>query len=252
MSNRLLELMPDGISSEILKSSIPFGLKAGHSLTFDRLNGRFVFIVTEGVSSKFQRSVDGLHSEIGMIGREGLFPIAGLLGVPASPHLLIAQIEPLRGVQISAMEFASIIKQSGEATLLIRKYVYSFITQISSNMSMSATCAVEARVARWLLMCHDRIVGDEIYLTHDILAQMAFAHRPTVTNALTAIRATGCIEMSRGLIRIVDRVPLISLARGCYGLSEAYWRENLVPLSKDDLGELGKNNRPRGEVLAQS
>ena len=85
-----------------------------------------------------------------------------------------------------------------DARVLLRKYIYSFITQIASNIASSEQGMVSAKLARWLLMCHDRIDGDCIPITHDMLAQIIFAHRRTVSIALKMMRHQGLVDIARG------------------------------------------------------
>ena len=123
--------------------------------------------------------------------------------------------------------------------MLMKRYVYAFFTQVASNILSTEQGKVERRIARWLLMCHDRIEGDHIAITHDTLAQMAFAQRPTVTNVLQQMREMEIIDLARGQITIIDRPLLNRLADGAYGLSEQYYREHIGPFGKSvDAGRL--------------
>lgn len=183
--------------------------------------------------SKFARSDAGIHSEVGMVGPEGLFPLCGLLQVASYPHVVISQIGEVAGRRIRAREFHAIVDGCAEAEDLIRRYVYAFFTQVSSNIVTSEQGTVDRRIARWLLMCHDRIEGDSICITHETLAQMACAQRPTVTNTLKQMREEGLVEIARGMITILDRPRLFQLADGTYGPSEEYWRTHIGPFGKD-------------------
>lgn len=236
MGNRLVKLMPPEIRSELQHAGGEFCLAAGETIPAESLEGSFVFIIDEGVASKFVRSEWGHYSEVGMVGPEGLFPICGLLDVPAAPHTVISQIGELKGRRMRSREFHAIIGESPEARLLVRKYIYSFVTQIASNILTAEQDVVEKRLARWLLMCHDRIEGDEIAITHEILAQMAFAQRPTVTSILHDMRGAGMIELARGKIKVSNRDDLRYLAGGSYGPSEAYWCQQIGPFrhQRDD------------------
>ncbi|QNM82219.1 Crp/Fnr family transcriptional regulator [Sphingomonas sabuli] len=154
MANRLLRLMPEEIRRELYQAGSEFRLGVGETIPSESLGGTFVFVVDHGVASKFVRSEWGNYSEVGMVGPEGLFPICGLLEVPAAPHVVISQIGELRGRRIRTREFHSIINESSEACILVRKYIYAFLTQIASNIMAAEQDTVEKRIARWLLMCH--------------------------------------------------------------------------------------------------
>lgn len=240
MANQLLELLPSEIRKELKIAGGEFCFAAGETIPSESLQGSFVFIVEQGVASKFLRSEMGIYSEIGMVGSEGMFPICGLLQVPSAAHVVISQVGDLVGRRIRSKEFHSIIGESPEAQLLVRKYTYAFMTQIASNILSTEQNQVDVRLARWLLMCHDRIPGDEIPMTHETLAQMAFAQRPTVTNILNDMRSSGLIDLSRGRITILSRSGLDRMADGAYGISERYWRAEIGPFGKDDKPNKGE------------
>lgn len=232
--NLLLDLMPLEIREEVTDTGVPFAVPCGHRIASDELQGKHVFIIAAGVASQFLVGKDGRLSEIGMIGPEGLFPVSGLLDVPSTPKMVVAQVGTLRGWRIRAKDFHRILSISSEAQMLVRKAAYTFVTQLASNILSVEQNSVSARLARWLLMCHDRIEGDDLHVTHDVLGQMAGAHRPTVTNVLHDMRGNGSIELSRACIKICRRDQLRILAAGSYGQCEEYWQQN--------IGNFGKCN----------
>ena len=93
MFNSLLDLMSEPVRDELLLSGAPVAIEAGGSVPQEHLGGDYVFIVLAGVVSKLQVSESGHLSEIGMVGNEGLFPLSGLLGVPAAPHIVVCQVD---------------------------------------------------------------------------------------------------------------------------------------------------------------
>lgn len=234
-SNLLLDMLSTELRDELLDSGSEFSVPAGARVPQEGLGGSYVFLVTGGIASKFQLAENGRISEIGMVGREGMFPVCALLHVPAAPHIVLSQTGELTGRRIRAKDFHRLIGEDPAAAMLVRKYTYAFLTQIASNILSSEQSQVSTRLARWLLMCHDRIDGDDILITHDVLAQMTFAHRPTITNALIAMKEHGLIETSRGCVTIKSRRGLWDLSEGSYGLSERYWQEHIGPFGKDYL-----------------
>ena len=229
--NLLLSRMPPAVAGELLESGGDFELANGCLMPSDQLSGGQVFIVAGGVASKFQIATGGKISEIGMVGPEGLFPLAGILDVPGAPHIVLAQIGTLIGRRVRTKDFQRIVGESPEARQLVLRYSYAFVTQICSNLLVSDQ-PVSVRLARWLLMCHDRSTGDNIEVTHDTLALMTISHRPTISHELQIMRDDGLIEMSRGRIDVRDRAGLLALSGGSYGATENNWRDN--------IGEFGK------------
>jgi CRP-like cAMP-binding protein len=230
--NLLLRCMPDEIASDLMGAGAPFRVGAGNQVDRDLLGGSHVFIVTEGIASKFLHNSDGRISEVGMVGREAIFPVSALLRVSGALRLVVAQVGPLAGRVIRTKEFHAIVDASEEARELINTYIYAFIVQVGSNLMTSEQNPVAARIARWLLMCHDRIDGDTIHLTHEALADMSFAHRPTVTKVLSDFRAQGLIGTSRAQVEILSRAGLAAEANGSYGASTRYYDEHICAFGK--------------------
>lgn len=231
--NLLLEAMPSAVTDACLQRGEPFRFAAGSTVPVQLLDGRHLFIVTHGVASTMLRSPSGRVSEVGMIGREGIFPIGALLDVPVTKGLLMAQMGELVGLQIRADEFHAIIAPFPHAAGLVRRFTYMFIIQIATSVVSSEQDDVKRRVARWLLMSHDRAEGDAIPVTHDVLAQMAYSHRPTITNVLKELRANGVLETGRGHVTVRDRAALRTIADSAYGPAERYWQEHIGPFGKD-------------------
>jgi len=116
--------------------------------------------------------------------------------------------------------------ESETLRLHLLKYVQAMVIQLSTSIS-AAGQTIEQRLARWLLMCHDRVDGDDIRLTHDFIGMMLSVRRAGVTNAMRTISDLGLIVAKRGHVHVSDRSGLERLAAGGYGLAEAEY-ERLV------------------------
>ena len=95
-------------------------------------------------------------------------------------------------------------------------FAHAFMNQISSTALSNGTSSIEERLARWLLMAHDRLDDNTIPLTHEFLALMLGVRRASVTAALNALERKGVISLTRGQILITDREGLKSSANGSY------------------------------------
>jgi hypothetical protein len=104
------------------------------------------------------------------------------------------------------------------------RYVHAFHIQATYTALINARCKIEERLARWLLMCDDRVVGSRLVITHEYLSVMLGVRRPGVTVALQVIEGRGLVQSRRGEVIIRDREGLIQLADGGYGESEAEYR----------------------------
>jgi CRP-like cAMP-binding protein len=103
---------------------------------------------------------------------------------------------------------------------LLLRYAHALNVQTSATAFANANHTLEMRLARWLLMCHDRIDGYDIEITHDFLAMMLGVRRPGVTTTLHVLEGNQLIRATRGMVTIRDRKRLEELADDAYGLPE--------------------------------
>jgi CRP-like cAMP-binding protein len=89
---------------------------------------------------------------------------------------------------------------------------------------------VSERLARWLLMCHDRVQGNEIELTHEFLSLMLAVRRPSITTSLHILEGNGFIKAERGNITIRNRAALEEFAHDAYGKPEMAYRRLMKDL----------------------
>lgn len=99
---------------------------------------------------------------------------------------------------------------------LFSRYTLAFMSQVAQSVACNRLHSLEARCARWLLMMHDRVDGDQIILTQEALSYMLGVHRPAVTLAAGDLQKAGIIDYSRGKISIIDRAGLEGASCGCY------------------------------------
>ncbi|MBW0145798.1 Crp/Fnr family transcriptional regulator [Sphingomicrobium clamense] len=204
----------------------------GEYLPADDLKGNFVFAIEEGVVSHAIRSPSGNLVDMGIGGPESIFPFAGLLGVSACSGAAMAQVDKVRARRIAIDDFRGVIGDCEECRSILNHWMYASMMQVYSTVVAAREADIVGQVARWLLMCHDRTVGDELQITHELLAQLCNAYRPTVTNALAKLRAKGAITCGRGRITILSRQALAAEAGPHYGQFEAYYRETIGPFGK--------------------
>ena len=117
-------------------------------------------------------------------------------------------------------------KNVGVQTTLL-KYVQAFLIQTSHTAICNARSHLEQRLARWVLMAHDRVGDATIALTHEFLALMLGVRRAGVTEALQALVQQGLIKAARGQITVLDRDGLEASAGESYGVPEKEYRRLL-------------------------
>jgi CRP-like cAMP-binding protein len=185
-----------------------------------------------GVGSVVAHKIDSGPTEVGIFGREGFAGTPLLLGATTSPHKVFIQINGSTGLRIEASRFVAAVDESAVLRKTLLRYVQTFIIQTADSAISNAHQRVEARLARWLLMCHDRNDGDAIALTHEFMAMMIAADRSAVTVSLHVLEGAGMIRSTRGRVLIVDRQKLEELAGEGYGRPEAEYRNLIAPFGK--------------------
>lgn len=185
-----------------------------------------VHFVESSLLSCFSGRTGRDQIEVAMIGRDGMAGISIALGVGETPFRVVAQRSGA-AYRCAASIFRRILGERPALRDRILRYAQVFMTQIAETGRANARQTVEARLARWLLMAHDRIDGNEIMLTHESLAHMLGVRRPGVTVALHVLEGGHMIRSRRGSIEILDRAKLEEAAQGSYGVAEAEYRRLL-------------------------
>jgi CRP-like cAMP-binding protein len=193
---------------------------------------KHVYFPEGGIISIVAVGLDGKSSEVGLFGREGMSETATVLGTDYSPHEAYVQSAGVSGLRLPTDVLNEAFEKSPTLRRHLLGYVQAMMVQLSSSIA-AAGRTIEQRLARWLLMCDDRIDGDEVPLTHDFISMMLGVRRPGVTEALDQLEKKNLVVKRRGIIVIKDRQRLQTLAGGGYGLAEAEY-ERLIgtPLSQ--------------------
>jgi CRP-like cAMP-binding protein len=183
----------------------------------------FVYFIDEGIASVVANGYRHRSIEVGLIGREGMTGLAIVLDAGLAAHHTYMQLGGRgRRLPASLLRLAT-DKSPGIAKPMLR-YAHVFAYQIANTALANGRSKIEERLARWLLMAHDRATGNALTLTHEFLAVMLGVRRPGVTVALSLLEKAGLIRLSRGRIEIVDRKGLAAITDGAYGLAEAEYR----------------------------
>ena len=171
-----------------------------------------------GIVSTVANTDEG-RIEVGLVGREGLVGIPIILGTNETPHTSIVQGAG-EAVRISSNDLRAAIRKNPSIMRPFGLYIQSLIVQMGQTAYSNATFNIEGRLARWLLMTQDRDGGDELTLTHDLLAIMLGVRRPGVTTAVHALEGMGSIRAGRGRITVLHREKLLELAGDAYQVAE--------------------------------
>jgi CRP-like cAMP-binding protein len=186
-----------------------------------------VFFPETAVVSAVRRTHDGTTIETGIVGREGMAGIAVILGSDWSPAVLMGQM-PGTVLRMPIEAMRELLPALPALSDLLRRFALAFLDQCGQTIVCNSLHQLEQRCARWLLSAHDHVDGNELHLTHSVLAQMLAVRRAGVTMAALALQRAGLIRYSRGRIQIMDRAGLEAASCECYATVRGHL-ERLLP-----------------------
>jgi CRP-like cAMP-binding protein len=176
-----------------------------------------------GIASVVAVRPDKTKVEVGLIGPEGMSGSAVILGGDQSPHSTYIQAAG-EGRRIAADELREAMKASESLRTLLLKFVQVFMVQTAHTAIANARAHIDQRLARWLLMAHDRTGDNTLPLTHEFLSLMLGVRRAGVTMALQSLKRQKLIDSGRNQIVILNRKGIERAAGGSYGIPEKEYR----------------------------
>ena len=183
---------------------------------------RYVYFPEDSIGSIVATVSDYRRIEVGIFGRDGMSGTSLLLGANTSPHETFIQV-PGSALRMAADALRHAIRLSPSLHEHLLRYIEAFQVQVAYTALSHGSFTIEERLARWLLMCHDRLDGNDLPLVHEFLSLMLGVRRSGVTIAVQTLEGTGAIKGTRGHIIIRDRKMLEEAANGGYGVPEAVY-----------------------------
>lgn len=187
---------------------------------------RYVYFLDSGMASIVSLAPKGRRIESGVFGREGMSGTAILLGSDRSPNDTFIQIAG-SGHRMTVEAFNATLDESPTMRPLLLRYIQTLIVQTAQTALANGRARLEERLARWLLMCHDRLDSDDLPITHEFLSLMLGVRRAGVTVGLASLDLQGLIRTHRGGSVVLDRAGLEAVANGIHGVPEAEYRRLL-------------------------
>lgn len=218
--NRLLSSMPSGDFARLRPSLERLVLDTRHIMEEPGQPVRYVYFPEPCVASVVAITRLGERMEVGLFGPEGMSGLSVLHGAPHATFHTFVQVAG-QGIRIPTDDLRIALDASATLRALLLRYAQAFSIQVGFTALANGRFTIDERLARWLLMCHDRVDGDSIALTHEFLALMLGVRRAGVTTAMRVLEGAGIVRTSRGKIEIVDREELLEVAGDSYGMPEA-------------------------------
>ena len=189
-----------------------------------------LYFIEIGVVSVVAVNAGDHRIEVGVIGNEGMTGVPLVMGDTRAQHSAYMQIAG-NGYRIPAVHFAEALKKSPSFAALMLKSAQGFMIQTAHTALANGRAKLEERLARWLLMAHDRMDTDAVPLTHEFLAVMLGVRRAGVTVALHSFEQRGFIAMRRGQLTIINRPGIEQVAGSFYGTPEAELKRLMSEIS---------------------
>jgi CRP-like cAMP-binding protein len=228
--NRLLAAVPPGDLARLWPRLQPVELALRQVLHAPEEPVTAVYFPESGYISRLAPMDDGDSAEVGLIGPEGLDGLAVLLGGDSDSFETMVQA-PGTALRIDATAFREELDRTPSLRTVLHRYALAHFEQVARSAACNGRHVIEQRLARWLLMGHDRVEGDEYPMTHEFLSMMLGVRRAGITVAAGALQKAGLIRYERGRMRITDRPGLEAAACECYGIARRAYDRLLGPPS---------------------
>jgi CRP-like cAMP-binding protein len=175
------------------------------------------YFVNSGLMSILAVQPDGKTVEVGLIGREGFAGLPLLVGYTNGPTRVMTQADGT-AYRCDAGALKQFIQQFPELGKRLHRFAYQLAMQSTQIAACNRLHDVVSRLARWILMSHDRVRADRLPLTQEFLGQMLGTRRSSVTVAAGVLQKAGLIAYTRGSVTILKRAALEKAACQCYGI----------------------------------
>ena len=218
--NRLLASMPAEVIQLVSPHLTLMDLPRNRTLKQANQVAEGAYFLEGGVCSIVATMENGASVEVGLIGREGFVGTAAVLDTGRSPNYHFMQI-PGYGYRMKAQVLRGLADTCTPLRLCLLRSVQGLLVQIAQTAACNRLHDLEERMARWLLMCRDRVQSDQILVTQEFLATMLGTRRSSVTVAAGILQKAGIITCSRGRVAILDHAGLADAACECYQVVHA-------------------------------
>ncbi|MBK1641205.1 Crp/Fnr family transcriptional regulator [Chromatium okenii] len=215
--NHLLAALPDAEwqrwKPQLEQVEMPLGLvlsESGRSLTH-------VYFPITAIVSLLYVMENGASAEIAVVGKEGIVGISLFMGGGTTPSRAVVQSAGI-GVRLKARMMLDEFNRAGPVMHLLLRYTQSLITQMAQTAACNRHHTLDQQLCRWLLLSLDRLEGNELVMTQELIANMLGVRREGVTEAALKLQESGLIRYARGHITVLDRAGLEKRSCECYAV----------------------------------
>src|ERR1043165_523474 len=176
---------------------------------------RHVYFPTDSIVSLLYVMQDGASAEIAVVGNEGVIGVSLFMGGGTTPGRAIGQTGGF-AYRLTGARLKQEFSRHGELLHILLRYTQSLLTQMSQTAVCNRHHTLDQQLCRWLLLSLDRLSGNRLDMTQELIANMLGVRREGVTDAAGKLQKLGVIQYSRGKITVLDRPHLERLSCECY------------------------------------
>ena len=227
IANRLLLALPKEELDRLRPNLEPVDMPLGKTVLRPNKLIDYVYFPKAGMVSLVLHLEKGRTVEVGLIGKEGMVGALAPLGATAMSGQATVRMAG-SALRMPAGVLRIETTQSPRLMDLLLRYLQALFAQISQSVACNSQHMVSERMARWLLMAHDCADGNDLPLSHELLATMLGVRRPGITVAIGQLKKAGLIDSKRGRIIVLDQRGLEKTACGCYRAVKAQYERLLA------------------------
>lgn len=215
--NHLLAALPGEVQQRLFSHLEHVPLPLGQVLYESGESVRHVYFPTDSIVSLLNVTESGACAEISVVGNEGLVGISLFMGGESTPSRAVVQSSGY-GYRLQGQRLKDEFNRHGELLVLMLRYTQALITQMSQTAVCNRHHSIDQQLCRWLLLSLDRLPGNQLTMTQELIANMLGVRREGVTEAAGKLQRQGVIEYSRGHITVLNRKRLEQMSCECYAV----------------------------------
>ena len=225
--NQLLAALPDAEWQRWLPQLEPVEMPLGQVLYESGTTLSHVYFPTTAIVSLLYVMENGASAEIAVVGNEGIVGISLFMGGESTPSRAVVQSAG-HGFRLKAQTMKEEFNRAGPVLHLLLRYTQALITQMAQTAVCNRHHSLDQQLCRWLLLSLDRLQGNELVMTQELIANMLGVRREGVTEAALKLQKVGLIRYARGHITVLDRAGLEQRTCECYAVVKKEY-DRLLP-----------------------
>jgi len=227
--NHLLAALPEHDYARLLPDLQPVLMPLGKVLYEPGATMSQVYFPTTSIASLLYVMESGASTEIGVVGKEGVVGVSLFMGGGSTPSRALVQSGGM-GFQLPSRKMKAEFEHYGPLMHLLLRYTQALITQMTQTAACNRHHSLDQQLCRWLLLSMDRLQGNDLVMTQELIANMLGVRREGVTAAALKLQKAGLIRYARGHITVLDRPGLEERSCECYRVVKDEYDRLLGPV----------------------